>query len=114
MTVEYDINNWYWIVEGDETRVWSSAARDFLDAAATVYLAWVADGGAPTRIACWSELCDVINAPIVMKIEALERRQIRPMREIALSMSVAENMSRLAALDGEIASLRATLLTPEG
>jgi hypothetical protein len=114
MTVEYDINDWHWIVGGDETRVWSSAARDYLDADDTVYLAWLASGGVPTRIASWSELCGVINPPIISEIAALERKQTRPMREIALNVSVAENMARLAALDGEIASLRATLLTPEG
>lgn len=111
----YDIASWYWIVEGDETRVWSSATRDYLDADDPVYLAWRDAGGVPTRIASWSGLCGVINAPIVAEIEALERKQARPLRDIALGLTPPDGeptpQERLQALEDEIASLRAGLLS---
>lgn len=45
------------------------------------------------------------------RIEALERQQARPMRELKIDPSNAEAARRLAAIDAQIATLRATLRT---
>ena len=53
---DYDPQDHYWIVGGDETRAWSSASGDYVAAGDKVYAAWRDAGGATTRIASEAEL----------------------------------------------------------
>lgn len=48
----YDPSDWYWIIGGDESRAWSSAAGAYVDE-------WPAD--AVTRIASADDLADVLR-----------------------------------------------------
>lgn len=111
----YDVSDWYWIVADDVSQAWSSAARAWLEADDPAYLAWLEAGGEPTRIASWAGLCGVVNAPVIAAIEALERKQARPMRDIALGLTPPEGeptpQERLQAIEDEIAALRAWLLS---
>lgn len=52
--------DWYWIVAGDETKVFSSARGSMVPASNATYQAWLADGTLPTRIASKAELGDVL------------------------------------------------------
>lgn len=61
MTLPFDPRNWYWIVAGDETKVYSSAVGDYVPAADATYQAWLAAGNAPTRIASEDELGEVLD-----------------------------------------------------
>jgi hypothetical protein len=56
----YDPSNWYWIVNGDETRVYSSASGDYVQPDDASYVAWSGDGSLPTRIANEAELGEVL------------------------------------------------------
>jgi hypothetical protein len=59
----YDPSNWYWIVAGDQSKAWSSAAAGFVDADdAAAYVAWLESGGGPTPIGSLAELTDVFAA----------------------------------------------------
>lgn len=58
--MEYEPQNWFWIVAGDETRVYSSKAGAYLPATDLAYQAWLAAGGVPTRIASDAELGEVL------------------------------------------------------
>lgn len=49
---DYTPHNWHWIVGGDETRAWSSAAGGYVET-------WPTD--AVTRIASEAELTDVLR-----------------------------------------------------
>ena len=60
MPKDYDVNNWYWFVEGDETKVYSSASGDYVPVSDATYTEWAADGSVPTRIANEAELGDVL------------------------------------------------------
>ncbi|MER9533034.1 hypothetical protein NKI89_24955 [Mesorhizobium sp. M0309] len=60
MTSSYDPSNWYWIVAGSATQVFSSASGNYLPVADTTYQAWLAGGNASTRIASEAELGDVL------------------------------------------------------
>lgn len=51
----YDPKDWYWIVAGDETRAWSSAARGYVDIA-------LADPDRVTRIDSMENLKQVLRA----------------------------------------------------
>lgn len=57
----YDLNNWYWIVGGDQTKVYSSALGDYVPAADAEYTAWLADNTAPTSIDNEANLGAVIS-----------------------------------------------------
>ena len=59
----FNIRNWYWIVNSDETRVYSSAAGDYVPASNPTYVAWKAGGETPTRITSETELGGVLVAP---------------------------------------------------
>lgn len=53
-------HDWYWIVNADETRAYSSAAGNYVAADNAAYAAWRADGNLPTRIASEVELGEVL------------------------------------------------------
>lgn len=56
--------DWHWIVAGDKTRVWSSAAADYLASDDPRYLAWVAatvPARQPTRIDSEASLREALD-----------------------------------------------------
>jgi hypothetical protein len=54
--------NWYWIVNGSTTQVYSSAVGNYVPVDNATYLAWLADGNTPTRIDTEANLGDVLAA----------------------------------------------------
>lgn len=46
----YDINNWYWLVGADATKVYSSLAGDYVPVSDATHQAWRSDGTLPTKI----------------------------------------------------------------
>lgn len=57
----YNPANWYWIVAGDETKAYSSAAAAYVPATDAAYTAWLASSGyPPTRIESEASLHDVL------------------------------------------------------
>jgi hypothetical protein len=56
----YDPSNWYWTVNGDETKAYSSAVGDYVPAGNTAFVAWLGRGNSPTRIASEAELGEVL------------------------------------------------------
>ena len=59
--IDFSPTNWYWIVAGDESRVWSSKASAYVPADDATYQAWREAGGIPTRIGSEQELADVLK-----------------------------------------------------
>lgn len=58
----YNVANWYWIVGGDETKLWSSAQVAYVAPTDAAYVSWTEAGNIPTRIASEEELGDVFAA----------------------------------------------------
>lgn len=58
----YDPSDWYWIVAGDESRVWSSARAAYVPTDDPAVQGWRARGGVATRIASEAELREVLRA----------------------------------------------------
>lgn len=50
MTKVYDVSDWYWIVGGDQTKAFSSAVGDYVQASNQTYQNWLAAGGVATKI----------------------------------------------------------------
>jgi len=80
----YDPKNWYWIVAGDESRVFSSAAGNFVPANDAAFTAWKADGTMPTRIASEAELGEV-----------LAEARVRPQRAAVLDAYKGQHAKRM-------------------
>lgn len=51
MIMLFNPNNWFWIVGGDTSQAWSSAANAFVSATDSRYTSWLAAGGTPTKVA---------------------------------------------------------------
>ena len=103
----YNINDWYWIVGSDSTKVFSSKRTLLVDISDAEYTLWLSYGNSPTSINSQTDLNDVLNAPIIAEIEKLELTQLRPLRELALGDITAAD--RIADINTHIALLRATL-----
>lgn len=58
--VEYTPQNWYWVVNGSTTQVYSSASGDYVHIDNATYAAWAAAGNSATRIASEAELGEVL------------------------------------------------------
>ena len=46
----FDPKNWYWYVGGDQTKAYSSAAGNYVQADDATFVAWLSDGTLPTVI----------------------------------------------------------------
>lgn len=58
----FNPRNWYWVVGGDQSQVWSSAAAAYVLATDETFVAWCGGGGCPTSIISELELRDVLAA----------------------------------------------------
>lgn len=59
---QYTPANWYWVVAGSATQVYSSASGGYVPVSDATYAAWLATGRNPTRIASEAELGEVLAA----------------------------------------------------
>lgn len=57
----FDINSWFWIVGGDASQMWSSAKPGFVPDSDATFLAFTAQGNAPSSIASLEELSEVFE-----------------------------------------------------
>lgn len=55
----FNIRDWYWIIGGDTTQVWSSAQARSVPVGDSGYVAFIAGGGVPQRISSVEELAAV-------------------------------------------------------
>lgn len=56
----YTPQDWYWIVAGSTTQVYSSAAVAYVAVSNPTYQTWLASGNSPTKIAVEQDLFDVL------------------------------------------------------
>lgn len=94
-------DDWYWIVGGDQTRVWSSRSARYYAASNAGYKSWLAGGGIPTRIDSEESLWEVLNAQFPAGLPAdLTPPVIIPKRVIVDRLHVAGKLEAAkAALD---------------
>lgn len=62
----FNPRNWYWIVAGSTTQVYSSKSGNFVPLADTGYQAWLTVGNLPTKIDSEANLGDVL-APYALR-----------------------------------------------
>ncbi len=66
MPQHYNPYNWYWIVAGSTTQVYSSAAGDYVPVADATYQTWLTAGNVPNTIDTEANLGDVL-APYLLR-----------------------------------------------
>ncbi len=94
----YNRSNWYWLVAGNTTQVYSSATGAYVPSTDATYEAWLASGGIPTRISA--------DDMLKIQIDILEATQTpRRLREAANGT----DGGWLKTLDAEIVALRTQL-----
>jgi len=102
----YDPRNWYWIVGGDETKAYSSAAGDYVQADNATYVAWRAAGNNPTRIANADELAEVLATASVRPTQADMLDRFKDTQASQLTMALVAKVlfnheNRLRVLEGK-------------
>jgi hypothetical protein len=60
-TKPFTPRNWYWIVNGSTTQVYSSAVGNYVPVNNAAYVAWLADDNMPTRIDTEANLGEVLS-----------------------------------------------------
>lgn len=58
--IEFNVRNWYWIVNGSTTQVFSSKTKGYVSVNDSTYKAWLAKGGRPTEIKNEAELFEML------------------------------------------------------
>ncbi len=66
----YTPSNWYWIVAGSTTQVYSSAVGNFVAITDPTFLAWLASGHAPTNIDTEANLGQVLAGQLLRPVPA--------------------------------------------
>lgn len=102
----YTPSNWYWIVAGDETKVFSSAAGDYVPLDSPAYVAWLATESAPTRIANAAELGEVLAPHQVRPTNAAVLDGYKESQASNITVKVAAKVlfnheNRIRALEGK-------------
>jgi hypothetical protein len=67
---KYNPKDWYWIVGGDETQVFSSLRGNYFPVADATYVAWKADGTKPSRTPDNAELAHILSVHGVQPVNA--------------------------------------------
>lgn len=98
MPLLYDEKNWFWIVDGSETDVYSSAAGDFIPVADARFVAFAEAGGVATKIT---------HDDMVAKRIIFLENQMTP-RRLREAITGTDN-GWLQNLNTQIATLRASL-----
>lgn len=118
----YGITNWYWVVAGSTTEVFSSKAKAYVAVSNSTYMAWLAEGYKPTKIASVADLLDVLaeQAPECLPDnsegnDARQRNLIGKLeiekvgKVLATGLFIHEN--RIRALEGKAAITKEQFIT---
>lgn len=106
----YNPSNWYWIVGGDESRVFSSAAGNYVPANDATYQAWLAVNENPTRIETESALGEVLANVRIRPadaasgvIDGFKERHARVMSEEVQTKALLWCINEIRVLKGQAA-----------
>jgi hypothetical protein len=103
--MEFDVKDWYWIVAGDDTRLFSSKTGDYVLPGNAAYVAWLAAGGAPTRIVSEAELGEVLAPHSIRPVratvlDAYKDEQARKLTIETIAKVAFNHENRIRALEG--------------
>lgn len=116
--VSFDPANWYWVVAGDTTQVYSSAVVNYVPVADAAYQAWLTvPGHVPSRVATEQELWDYlayknieIPAAATTSDSSKTQRIISEMNEV-IGQILFNHENRLRVLQGQATITKAQFIT---
>ena len=82
----YTPSNWYWIVAGSTTQVWSSAACAYVPSTDATYQAWLATGNGPTNINSEADLAATLAAVYPAGWPPTNAQQVASLLQAGLSI----------------------------
>lgn len=117
---KYNVENWFWFIDGDMAHVYSSALKRTVAISSKEYKAFLNSGYLPTHIKSMDELREVLKTQypeglpandgdenykrrgeIIGELELIDRKSIRPIRE--------NDLERLQELEVSAQKLREEL-----
>jgi hypothetical protein len=106
MALSYNPLDWYWIVAGDESRVFSSKTGDYVQLGDAAYVAWLALGGVPTRIISEAELGEVLAPHSIRPVratvlDAYKDEQARKLTVETVAKIAFNHENRIRVLEGK-------------
>lgn len=106
MKMLFNAANWYWVVGGSTTQVFSSLAGDYVSAADATYQVWCSGGGVPTRIDTETNLGGVlagrdVSRPINANVLAGYQVALVAGVNIAVFKVLFNHENRIRALEGK-------------
>ena len=112
--LKYNLMNWYWVVDGNTSLVFSSASHSYVRTDNSTYMAWLASGGIPTKISS-ADLPAVVNQPIIDQLKTIDAASSRALRAILLAQHNGQtpnsaDLSTLAYYESIAANLRTQLI----
>jgi len=102
----FDPKNNYWVVGGSATQVYSSAVGDYVQISNPTYVAWLAAGNQPTRIASEAELGEVLD-PYSLRpvhagvLDAYKDSQAKNLTIATIAKVAFNHENRIRALEGQ-------------
>lgn len=102
----YNPQDWYWIVAGSTTEVWSSKRVQYVAVNDATYTAWLAAGGVPTKISSALELIGVLQIQWQPVYLAATGVAIQSTGTPALNGNYAIDVSAKADIDGIYAGIK--------
>lgn len=97
--------NWYWIVGGSSTQVYSSAAGDYAATTDSTYQAWLGQGNKPTNIDTETNLGAVLapyhQRPINANVLAAYQLAAASAVDIVLGKVLFNHENRIRTLAGQ-------------
>jgi hypothetical protein len=105
-TIPFNVANWYWVVAGSSTQVYSSAGVAYVPVGDLVYAAWLASGGLPTPIAVEQDLWDLLTAagmaiPVTAVTSDAGKTAVVSQIDLVIGKVLFNHENRIRVLEGK-------------
>lgn len=112
-----DLTNWYWIVAGSTTQVYSSAAVAYVPVTDPIYLAWISNSlNKPLSIAVEQDLFDQLSdagiaIPAIATISDQEKTRLISRADKTIFKLLFNHENRIRVLEGKAAITKAQFIS---
>jgi len=106
--------NWYWVVAGSVTHVYSSLVGDYVAVDDPTYLEWLVAGNSPTEVASEEDLGNIlaqydVPTPVPAGIlNGSKSRQVELLSKLVVLKALYHHENRIRQLEGQ-----STLTVPQ-
>jgi hypothetical protein len=118
-TVKFDPANWYWIVGGSTSQVYSTTFASYVSVTDATYLTWLSANPShqPSRVATEQQLWDYLHGRVgagtpdtASSTEAAKTERLQEQIKDAIYQLGLDHENRLRAVEGQLPVSQAELL----